>query len=430
MTAVSGRNPSVQRRRLRRVIAALFLFTFAALLLVVAFEPWRVERFVTDIETRRALPAQHAIPAWDPIAPRMMARRMLATGPYQPDTIQRHLETSIARRPLYAPTWVDLAQLMTREGNDKESERYLAVAGKLWPTRGRLLWRTAMAQITMGHNDRALNTLGTYLSTHPGRAHQVLTMARKLQSDPALLLQALTTGQSAIRVIKPILASAIHLKDAPLAHAAWESAPETIKQDPKPALPYLALLTAGGHREQAEAAWRSFTGNPARDEVYNPSFERPLTGGGFGWRAVKTAGVKVDRDCTVNYHGDCSLGVQFLGTDNVHFHHTSQIIPVTPGRTYRVNGYWRGDNITTRSGVFIEAFSPGAGKSRVRTPAKTKSWRWEPFSLDVTIPFDAEFLQLRVRRQKTDALDRIIAGKVWFDAITLTPLPPTTSKHE
>ncbi len=430
MNAIPDLDPSRPHRRLRRVIAALILLPVAALLIVVATEPWRIERMATEIETRRTMPDRNALPVWDPVTPRMMAQRMLATGPYQPDTIRRNLETSIARRPLYAPTWVDLAQLVARAGNENQAGSYLTIARKLWPTRTPLLWRTAMSQITTGHHNHALNTLGMYLSIHPGKAAQVLPVARKLQTDPMQLVQTLTAGQPSTRVNAPILASAVRLKDTTLAEAAWKLSPEQVQQDPKAALPYLQHLISGGHREAAQAAWRAFTGTPARDKVFDPSFERPMTGGGFGWRAGKTPGAVIDRDCKIYYHGSCSLRVQFQGTDNVNFHHVSQIVPVIPGKSYRISGHWRGDNITTRSGVFIEAFTLGPGKRRAGIPAKIKSWRWQPFTLDITIPPTTEFLQLRIRRQKTDALDRIIAGAVWFDAITLTPVTTTTSKHD
>ncbi len=413
------------------MIAALFLFPVAALLVVVASEPWRIERMAAEIETRRTVPDRNAMPVWDPLTPRMMAQRMLATGPYQLDTIRRFLETSINRRPLYAPTWVDLAQLMAREGNEPQAGRYLTVARKLWPTHARLLWRTAMSQITLGRNDQALHTLGAYLSIHPGKTGQILAVARKLQTDPELLVQTLTAGQPSSRVSKNILVSAIRLKDTALAEAAWASAPDNVKQDPKAALPYLQHLINEGHSDAAKTAWRAFTGTPASDKVVNPSFERPLIQGGFGWRAhKKQAGAEVDRDCKLYYHGSCSLKVRFLGTENVNFHHVSQIIPVIPGQSYRLNGNWRGDNVTTRAGVFIEAFTLGAGKRHARIPAKIKSWRWEPFAVDIAIPPNSEFLQLRIRRQQTDALDRIIAGAVWFDAITLTPVTTTSSKHD
>jgi hypothetical protein len=360
----------------------------------------------------------------------MIAQRMLATGPYQPDAIQRHLETSIARRPLYAPAWVDLAQLLAREGHDTQAKHYFTVARKLWPTRARLLWRTAMSQITVGHDDDALRTLSAYLSIHPDKAGQVLTMARRLQTDPELLVQALDAGLPSSRINKNILTSALRLKDTALATAAWNASPDEVKRDPKAALPYLQHLISEHRAEAAKAAWRVLTNTEATDTIFNPSFEGPLINGGFGWRTRKAAGAIIDRDCRVYFHGACSLKVQFEGTDNVNFHHVSQIIPVVPGRSYRISGHWRGENVSTRSGVFMEAFTVSADRRHARIPDKIKSWRWQPFALEIAVPSNAEFLELRVRRDQTDALDRIIAGAVWFDAITLTPGTATHSKND
>ena len=410
-----------------KVIAAACLFLVAGVLIFISALPWGTEKIIHVVERQQSPPEALTLLPWDASVTRLIARQMYLLGPYQPARIQHFFESSIRHRPLYAPTWVDLAQSLAREGREIEAQRYLHIAQKLWPTRARLLWRIAMSEILMGYNDRALGTLGSYLTVQPGRAIQVLTVAKRIQPQPKKLLDTLLATVSKDRedidlIYARVLVGALRLRDAPLAKAAWTLAPRSVQRDSKIVLPYIQLFINHSDSDTARSAWATLTGTSAVANIFNPSFEQSFVNGGFGWRVRKSPGVTAKRDCQIYYHGACSLLAQFQGTNNVSFDHVAQTIPVIPGETYRLRGYWRGVDITTRSGVFLDALSKGARRAYSKIPEKTKSWNWQPFELTITIPMDSYFLHVRIRRQKTDALDRNISGSVWFDAFSLEPV--------
>ncbi len=367
------------------------------------------------------------IPPWDHKLPRLLGRKMFVFGPYLPDEIQHYLETSVKNRPLHAPTWVDLAEFTIRQGDIDKAHAYLQVATGLWPSRSKLLWRVAMLQAMMGDNDRALATLGKLLAVAPPQATQVLGVARRLQPDADQLMQNLLPSNNskagvAPKMVAHVLHGAVQFKDAPLARAAWKRAPPSLRRQRKIALPYIQLMINDADSDAAQAAWGAFTGYAMKEIVFNGGFEKPLLNGGLDWRVRDEDGAVSRRDCTIQYQGSCSLQVQFEGTRNVDFFHVSQIVAVIPGSTYSVRGYWRGSDITTRSGVFVEAYTLGSARRYARLPAKRKSWNWQPFEFAIEVPVETKFVQLRVRREKTDALDRNISGHVWLDAVSLKPI--------
>ncbi|MCB1805735.1 MAG: hypothetical protein KDJ99_11500, partial [Candidatus Competibacteraceae bacterium] len=65
----------------------------------------------------------------------IQARNLLAQAQYSPELVERLLQQALRERPLYAPAWLDLAELAQRQGQLPEAVRYLEYARALWPQR-------------------------------------------------------------------------------------------------------------------------------------------------------------------------------------------------------------------------------------------------------------------------------------------------------
>jgi tetratricopeptide (TPR) repeat protein len=412
------------------VLAIFFAWVYAALL------PWRAERLARAVATGGA-PADAALGLpWAGEPALVAARRLMLQPGGGGESAGRLLERAVLVRPLYAPGWMDLAELNLELGHHEKAQRYAELAREIWPTRGRLLWKLAMLQVRMGNADQVLGLMRDYLAAVPRDVYRTLVLARRLQPDPEALIAALMprAGGDERRdaLLRRMLDSARWLGDAALAQAVWRRLPVAMIRDPAIAYPYVDAMVRWRRPQAAIDAWRSVRGEVRLGVLENGGFERPLLNGGFGWRNGKVKGASWARDSEERFSGHYSLRVEFDGTENVNYRHLVQTVPVEPGRTYRLTGFWRGENITTRPGVFVEVYSVGGQKnSGARTQTRRQTWDWSGFSLELAVPPDAHFLAIRLRRNRTDALDNLIAGRVWLDALELTPISgePDIAEH-
>jgi hypothetical protein len=197
--------------------------------------------------------------------------------------------------------------------------------------------------------------------------------------------------------------------------------------------PYLQMLAARGLYAEADAVWEQALGEPPG--LVNGRFDEPLVplGPDFrpgwatpGWRYQATGdGFRIGVEGPRADAPHRSLRIEFLGTANLDLAQPGQIMRVRPGTSYRLRGYWSGERITTRSGVFVELYSVGTRPVvRVQTQPRRGSWDREPFELEIRVPDDGLLVGVRVRRAATKALDRLLSGTLRLDTLEFTPLTP------
>ncbi len=402
------------------LLAIFFGWLYAALL------PWRAYQLAEGVKSG-VIPAL-AVPAlrWADEAPRVAAQKLLWSGSGNERIIDDYLQRSIIARPLFAPTWLNRAELALRKGDREAADHYGEVARRLWPTRRQLLWQLAMFRIRLGDQAKALELLRDYLRAYPSDVLRAATVARRLEPNPAKLVSLLLpasapVGREAEYYLVGLLGSSFRIKDVSLAHTIWQRLPESAKKRENIIYPYINFMISSKQPDPAISAWNVLQGGKlALASITNPGFEERLANGGLGWRYQEVKGAQLSRDNRIRYQGAYSLHITFDGSENIHYHHINQIIPVKPGGHYRLTGYWRGETITTRSGVFIEAYSLASKKnSYSRTEAKRASWGWELFELRIPVPSDSYFVNIRLTRNATDALDRLIGGDLWLDDLQL-----------
>ncbi len=420
----------------RRMVASVILLAFFSVWVYVAVLPWRVAVVTAAVENLKAgAVAVFRLP-WAGNAARFEARRLMRgerTDAWLADKLLRY---SIGARLLYAPAWLDRAELALRAGDIETADRYAEIAQALWPRRERLLWRLAMFSLRRGNDARALQFLKRYLAVRINAVARAAVIATRLESDPRALIVSLLPeqdppGRESGYYRVQLLGFAIRSRNVELATEVWSRLPAEARQRSKVAFGYVEFLVASNRPDLAVSAWRDYTGQKAIPGVYNPGFERELVQGGFGWRAREVKGVRWERDGKVKYGGSYSLHVEFDGTENVNYRHIFQTLVLEPGWRYRLSGYWRGAGLSTRSGPYLEVYSRGgAFNVNVQTLKKRGSWVWEPFQLDFSMPKDASFADFRIRRGSTRALDRLIEGHLWLDELTLEVLPRIKANGE
>jgi hypothetical protein len=382
-------------------------------------------------------PAPPEIPWAGGEAARLWARRLLSQPGPPPEAVEGLLQRSLDERPLYAPTWVDRAEWLAASGDRAGAARAIEVARALWPERPDLLQRAAWLQVGMGPADQALSALMDYWAIAPQDGLRILGLARRLVPDPdALLAAAQQVWERGpyvpLAYVRRVLQVATEADDIALADALWERLDPEMRSEETLLFPYLQMLLAAGDAARADAVWEDVDGDPPG--LANGGFEEPTTplGPDFrpgwatpGWRyQAEGKGLRIGLDSERVFAGRQSLRLRFAGTHNVALGEPSQIIRVRPGQRYRLSGHWSAEDLTTRSGVFIELLVLDAQPPvRVQTVPRWGSWEWEPLELEIQVPETSLLLTVRVRRTPTTAFDQLLGGNLWLDAFELQPLP-------
>jgi len=412
-----------------RVAATTLLALGTAGWIGVGCLPWLSSSWTQAVQRDGVEPERLMWLPWLDAPARGFARRELQRGSaLRDDTARKLLEQSARARPLYAPTWLLLAELAWRAGETGRARELAHIAVSLWPGREHLLWSAVALAAEMDEREAALRLLARIFSAAPERVDRVVFVGRRLEPDAARLLDGLVpeaeratpSGQAcAIQ----LLANAARVGDAALAEAAWRAldAPARGRRDVLEL--HVDALLASGRLGEAVALWTQLAppGLAARG-LTDPGFEEAFSQHGLGWRVGSTAGARSERDPRVRREGRFSLGVRFSGGEDVSYLHAAQAFPVEPERSYRLRGWWRGEELTTPSGPYLEVVSrSAAGWLQARSAPRLGTWDWSLFEIEFQVPRGVRLLEVRLRRDPVGEARRGLSGRLWLDDLSLLP---------
>jgi len=191
---------------------------------------------------------------------------------------------------------------------------------------------------------------------------------------------------------------------------------------------YLTALLRNRSYKMAAQTWAlhlaSRRGNYLHsDRLWNGDFEFPLTGSPLDWKISPMDGVEVERDTLQPYSGKYSLRIGFLGTANLAYSHTAQMVWVTPG-TCRFTAQVRTAGITTDQGIQFRILDAEAPARLDLTTAQLQGTHpWMRLERTFQVPAQTHLLAVQVLRRPSLKLDNKITGTAWIDAVSLTPSP-------
>lgn len=360
---------------------------------------------------------------------RRAALEMLYVEPYDPAAIEQYLRYALKYRPLYGPNWLDLAELTQREGNLEVSRLSLKNAASLMPTQGEMQWRVAMLSAALGENSIALQALGRFTTSQPQNTLVAYSIANRLADNDGFVIDSLLPDEKASNVLRKSVAlrlfrSGLDQENIDLLKAIWDQSDE-IRTDEEWSQALASRLLRAGELEFLQDVWTAVVGSSrAPAEIRNGGFENELANHVFGWTVTDVEGAKIEIDKDERFSGRQSLRITFDGTLNINFNHVYQVSPIEQSGRYQIKGYWKGEEVTTRTGVNLELITEVDDEESVAaSKPKFGSWDWRPFAVTLLVPEGAEFVRLRIRRRPTDRLDKLQSGSVWFDDVVLERLP-------
>jgi tetratricopeptide (TPR) repeat protein len=439
VAATSGRAPSFSResravllipldsRISRALVLALVLVGGAALARAI------VAPALAEYLAPRAAPIERLerAVAWDPGSPdlhlRLARAQMARLDPGDGDEARAHVRIALRLRPTHGGTWLQLAQILDGDGEAAQAREALATALRLDRHDVVLRWEAALLALHWGERAAALEHLRYVLAVDPGQRDAAFQLARALVPAGEALSGLLPEGAEPLT---GILAVAVQHRDLPLAEAAWEQrAPLT------PALPaalqraYLELLLQEGRGRDARRLWLALvpSGRPGApgDAVWNGGFEsESLLGWGLDWQVRRSWGVEIGLDRFVAAQGRQSLRLAFNSFPTLDFSGVSELVPVEPGREYQLRVLVKALDFTTRSGLKLQVvMADEQAEVLAETPTVTGTTAdWVPLATRVRVPEAVTLVRVQLRREKAPGPEGNLAGKVWVDDVSLTPI--------
>ena len=346
-------------------------------------------------------------------------RQALADNEYQ--LARARLKQVIEHRPLYAPGWMDLA--LADAGLNRPDEALLNAqrALELWPYRIPLLWRAAQFFPLAGCPECAETPLKRLLLIDPPRSTRALTLLRSLgTSDSALrqtVRQSAASTQDVEDSLRRISASLVRTGESNLALDLVTDNSERLSAAATKAI-LDGLVVSAYHQGDLLAYCGALAMEPGHSCV--PGNDTWLTiapRARPGWQLLEIKGAEAEAQKEL-------LRIEFDGTENLDYSHLRLLIPLADPRPRQISGMWRGDRVTTRSGMFLELrmhCDQGTVTNRIDDP-RYGSWDWSHFS--VAIPDGAcAFAEVIVRRSRTANLDRLLSGALEIAAVRVDRAP-------
>lgn len=158
----------------------------------------------------------------------------------------------------------------------------------------------------------------------------------------------------------------------------------------------------------------------ALGNLYNGSFELPLSNEDFDWRTPGVRGVQVGTAVTAGAEGEKAVRLEFQDTP-VRFQHLYQHLALSSGH-YQLQGFLKLDSLQAKQGLQwqLKCLQAKSGILLGNSERFMGSTSWQPFSFDFEVPATecpAQELKLVLVGRFPD--DFKVKGTAWFDAMSI-----------
>lgn len=335
--------------------------------------------------------------------------------------------------PSSASYWMDLAGAYEGVGNTAQAELAFRKAREVYPISAEAAWRLGNFLLRQGRRPEAFQQIHDAVVTDPKLTALAVSRCWRSTGDIGQILTEVLPDQAdanwgAIQFF-------VQAREPAPAMAVWQRIAGHHPSFPaSQAFPLLDMFIEARHAEDAHAVWMQALwaagiraeASPDGALVWNGGFERELLNGGFDWRVIPAAGAQMGWDEQIVHSGRRSLRVDFDGSANVDFQNVSQYVFVQPATRYRLNAFFRGQDLSTDSGMRLEIRDVSRPENPSHfTPNVSGTQPWTAEIADFTTGPDTKLLQLVLRRTRSEKLGNKIRGTAWVDDVVLAPASPS-----
>jgi len=331
-----------------------------------------------------------------------------------PESAIGYYRRAISSQPLLIDAWLALAKIRLTEGREEQARETVGTLAPLIAHVSTWKWQELLLAYEMRDDDYFTDCFNFILARLPQRVKETCYLALSYWGSWEAGLAHLAPEARTV-----YLNELMKAKQADVALALWkemEASPEP--PDEKLKLSFCQFLLGNGRVGAAKEVWKS--SRQSGDKLMQDGgFESLPLNAGFGWRWDRHPEVVVERSLEAPHAGAYSLHLHFRGTKNLSFGHVTQIIPVEPGKAYRLKFAQKSRNLTTDQGVFLAVSGYRCKGLSVLSEAVLGTRRWGEEELEFTVPDACEAISLQVRRKESLKFDSKIAGDYWLDALEL-----------
>ncbi|MGD0500605.1 MAG: tetratricopeptide repeat protein [Bryobacteraceae bacterium] len=281
------------------------------------------------------------------------------------------------------------------------------------------IWlRDANFHFMLGENDAAMASASRVLKTVPDYDGVLFNYFDQMIGDTGRVFAVIGQNRrAALSYVNHLVATG----QVDFAISAWQQAFRSGIADKGLTTSYINLLIQARRYPAAKRDWSAFLGLREDDanSLFNGGFEDEPSGAALDWRIQPSDQFETTIDTSVAHDGKRSLHIHFLGTENVVYANTTQLVIVRPG-SYQLRAWVHTREITTNEGPRLEIFDPQKPSSLdVRTGPLLGSWDWTLIDQPFTVPAGTDLISVRVLRTQSAKFDNKIAGDFWMDSVQL-----------
>jgi hypothetical protein len=328
-------------------------------------------------------------------------------------TAARYFRQAVSEDVLFIDSWIRLAEAETALGNKEKAKNILTHAVERTQSVYRWKWRQMLLAREL-ELDRIVYSNANYLLSCGNLNWDVLQFLHAhFDGHASEVVTALDTVH-----LPKYLDWLMNWSMVEESWAVWGTMAEASKPTRETALTYANFLLRNLHVARAKAIWEQYTGIGG---MTNPGFEQKITGKGFDWRYWRDGDglSEITRVSHEAWEGHYAVKIQFMGHENIDFHHLYQIFAVDVQTNYRLSYVWKSQGITTDQGPFVEIYGYD-GEGLYKTgPRITGTHGWHQISLEFTMPETCRAAVVRLRRLPSNRFDSKITGTLWVDDFQL-----------
>jgi hypothetical protein len=330
------------------------------------------------------------------------------------DAAETFLGQAIVADVTAMDAWLRLAEAKAAKGLAEPARAILRMVADRTPDVLRWQWTQAMLSRELGMTDLGTASLNRLVAA--GRSvNDALYLFETDHGNTAAVLDKLLPENR-----EPYLRWLMHWRRPDDAAIVWQALPPERQDDPTLRLSFIDFLINNNQISLARDLWQPLA-DPSG--ITHPGFEEPLTQKGFDWRFSNRKGEWIIQQTGYPFHGgQKALEVLFTGQTNPNFSGLSQVVPLLPGRPYRLSYWWKAREITSDQGPFMDVTGKGCKGLYQKGPMIVDTEEWTQVSLEFDVPEGCDGVVVCLRRVPSRRFDNKLGGTLWLDDFSLQPV--------
>lgn len=401
--------------------AAVVVFAAASLIASLICFKWLIgNTLASRADYKEIAEIAVALAPADPQA--RYAHAVLLEKTFFPEDLPRSLsefETAVALSPADFNLWLDLSRARSRAGDDAGAEPAMRKALDLAPNYARVKWTLGNFLLRQDRTAEAFALIREACQSDPQYANPAIASAWQVfDGDTAKIAELAGDSPSLRASLATFLARSKRFEEAA---AVWSSIPEDIRRGELKSNGdeiLREMIAAKRHRDALKMLGGAFqTGS-----VHNGDFEGAITlrsPSTFEWQIGDGTEPQIVVDAAQKRDGNQSLLLIFNSSDGRAARGVSQTVAVAPNTNYILRGFYRSD-LKAATTLRWSVSDAADGKPLADTQPIDARSEWREFAVTFRSPAESDGVVLSLVRVQCASAICPIAGKVWFDGITLT----------